>query len=140
LAAADCSLAPLGDPWCSPTREEGFFMQPIIKMYLGRHTPDWDALTAEEQDMLSMEAHAALDMCGGRWTLDCSVIQPEDGWQWFGIEIFPNQQALVQYHDALAALGWYRYVVELNVFGIERELPPYVTGADQSRPAEPPEG
>ncbi|HWQ14591.1 MAG TPA: hypothetical protein VNL77_17475 [Roseiflexaceae bacterium] len=99
-------------------------MSPIYKMYLGRYTPLWYALSAEERYALEAAAQAAFTAAGGQSLADCSADAASDGWQWFGLEQFPDRAAVEQYHAALADLGWHRYVAELAVLGIERARGP----------------
>jgi hypothetical protein len=97
-------------------------MSPIYKMYLGRYTPDWHALCPDEQRELDAAAHAAFLACGGTSLVDCEAELPNDGWQWFGVEQFPDLESAERYREQLDALSWHRYVAEVIIIGTDRSM------------------
>jgi hypothetical protein len=109
---------------------------PIYKMYLGRWTPAWRALSAEDRQALAAEAYGALRAAGGAVVIHCTAEWSNDAWHWFGVERFPSKDAERQYAAALARIGWQKYVSELAVLG--SELPPGVLSADMLPPAASP--
>jgi hypothetical protein len=99
-------------------------MQPIYKMFLGRYTPAWQALGAEDQRRLQAEVEAAFKTAGGQSLIQCTAEWSQDAWQWFGVESFPSVEAVRQYHQQLELLRWQRYTVEIMVLGTEKDVDP----------------
>jgi hypothetical protein len=105
-------------------------MPTVYKMYLGRYTSDWHALSAEERRELETLARAAFEAARGQSLIDCDSQWSNDGWHWFGVEQFPDLEAVQQYQAQLATLGWHRYVAELAVLGTKRGQLPAGAGAE----------
>jgi S-methylmethionine-dependent homocysteine/selenocysteine methylase len=97
-------------------------MPPIYKTYISCYTPAWHALSTEEQREFIAQIHAAFVAAGGFDVIHGDVMMSADGWQFFGVERFPDLAAAEQYRDQLVVLGWQRYVREIAVLGTERVL------------------
>ena len=96
--------------------------EPIYKVYIGRYTDVWYQLTKDERRALVIQVSEALEQLGGRSVIDCHSEWASDQWHWFGIEEYPNLEAVQQYADRLKALEWYRYIQVMSVLGTKWEM------------------
>ena len=91
--------------------------QPIYKLYLGKTTEVWHQLPAEEQHALMTKVNAALDQVGGKRLIMCDPSWSTEQWHFWGVEEFPDIQAVMKHTKLLADLKWERYVETMTVLG-----------------------
>jgi len=93
----------------------------IYKLFLGKDTEAWHQLTAEEQESLFAKVNDALDQAGGKGIVTCNSSWSSEQWPFFGIEEFPDIEAVQKHSDLLDKLNWLRYVEAVTVLGTEWE-------------------
>ena len=90
---------------------------PIYKLFQARFTEAWYQISPEEQQQLSTQVNAALEKAGGRRVVFCASLWANEEWGGFGVEEFPDVEAVQKQTDLLDALHWYRYVESRTTLG-----------------------
>jgi hypothetical protein len=91
---------------------------PVYKVYLFRRfTEAWHQLSKEEQEGLLAKVQEIIKAVGCKVVLQCVSGWSSDEWQGFGVEEFPNIEAVQKHRKALDELNWYRYVETVSVLG-----------------------
>ena len=93
--------------------------QPIYKIFLGKATEAWYQLSEAEQSSLFAQVGAVLEQAGGKSVIVCNSTWASEQWQFFGVEEFPNLEAIQKQAAALDALHWFRYVDAITTLGTE---------------------
>jgi hypothetical protein len=91
--------------------------QPIYKLFLGKMTETWHQLPADEQHALLWKINAALEQVGGKRLVQCDPTWSTEQWHFWGVEEFPDIQAVMKHTKLLADLKWERYVETMTVLG-----------------------
>jgi len=97
--------------------------QPIYKLWQGRFTEAWHQLPSEEQQRLLSVVPDALTTAGGRALVTCSAAWSNERWPFFGVEEFPDLEAVQRHEQLLADLNWARYIESRSTLGTELSLP-----------------
>lgn len=95
--------------------------QPIYKQFRGRLTEAWYHLTKEEQESLFAKVEDALKQVGGERVVTCDARWFSDEWEGFGIEKFPDIEAVRKHKELLYEIDWYRYGQSECVLGTEMQ-------------------
>ena len=93
--------------------------QPIYKVYTGNMSEAWYRLSKEEQDSLLANVAEALDKVGGEIVVLCNSLWSGDGVMFFGVEKFPDIEAVQKHTELLSELNWLRYVNSKSILGTE---------------------
>jgi hypothetical protein len=93
--------------------------QPIYKVFLGRPLEAWYQLSKEEHDRLFVQVEAALAECGGERVVICDSSWSSDHWLFFGVEKFPDIEAVQKYHRMLSEINWFRYIDSTTTLGTQ---------------------
>ncbi len=87
--------------------------KPIYKLYLMKPKEAWFALSKEEQRALIQNdaelSHKMLSRLGGRSLLSCDCFWSTEDWLLFGVEEYPDIEAVQESTRALRAMGWFKY-------------------------------
>jgi hypothetical protein len=93
--------------------------QPIYKLYMFRNSEAYYQLSQDERNELLGKIDAALRKAGGKRLISCNSSWSSEQWPVFGVEQFPNIEAVQQHAEALAEINLPRYVVSMTVLGTE---------------------
>ncbi len=93
--------------------------KPIYKLFLGKMSEAWHQLSAEEQEALLARVNSVLDQVGGKRPLMCDSGWSSEQWPFFGVEEFPDIEALQKHTALLVELNWGRYVDTETYLGTE---------------------
>jgi len=93
---------------------------PIYKVYMGKATEAMCQLSDDERQTLLGNVMAAMEKYGGKSVLHCDSSWSSEQWPSFGIEEWPDLDALQKYTQALRALNWSRYFETMTVLGTKR--------------------
>ena len=93
--------------------------QPIYKLFQFRNTEAYYALSQDERNELLGKLDAAFQKVGGKRIVLCDSSWASEEWPVFGVEQFPNIEAVQQYAEALAELNLPRYLVSVSILGTE---------------------
>lgn len=93
--------------------------QPVLKMYQMRYKEAWFTLTRQEQAVILEKVNEALKKVGGSHVTTCLSLWSSERWMGFGVERFPDIEAVLLHTQMLYDIGWYRYVEADSQLGIE---------------------
>jgi len=97
--------------------------EPVYKLWQGRWTEAWHALSAEEQERMLGQVGKALETAGGKELVLCSAAWSDERWPFFGLEQFPDVDAVQRHAQLLLELNWARYMESRTSLGTELSLP-----------------
>jgi hypothetical protein len=80
--------------------------KPIYKLFLGKPKPSWFKLSKDEQDKLLAKLGALLGKIGGKSLLMCNCAWSSEQWAFFGLEEFPDIDAVQKHSELLAEANW----------------------------------
>src|SRR5690242_1691700 len=93
--------------------------KPIYKMFTVRFSQAWYQLSQEEQTNLLGKVVEALEKVGGKTVLLCDSSWSSEQWPFFGVEEYPDLEAVQNHAKLLSELNWYRYIESSTVLGTE---------------------
>lgn len=82
---------------------------PIYKVFRVSGNEAWYQLSREQQDALSVKVDEARESVGGKTVLMCSSAWNSEKWLYWGVEEFPNIEAVQEYARCLEEMNWFRY-------------------------------
>jgi hypothetical protein len=94
---------------------------PIYKLYVGKRTEAAYQLTQEETLQIYADLEKVFGEVGGKSVIHCRSNWSSERWHFFGIEEFPDIDAVQKYEEAARQMDWYRYVDSMSVLGIKSE-------------------
>ncbi len=97
--------------------------QSIYKLWQGRFTEAWHGLSEQEQQDLLGRVTEALDTVGGKELVICDAAWSNERWPFFGVEEFPDLDAVQRHEQILTNLNWARYMESRSTLGTELILP-----------------
>jgi hypothetical protein len=93
--------------------------QPIYKLWQARPTQAWHQLSKEEQQRMLGLVTEALNTAGGKELVICDAAWSNERWPFFGVEEFPNLEAVQRHEQILTDLNWLRYADSRTTLGTE---------------------
>ena len=90
---------------------------PVYKMFYARWREAWFQLSKDEQDALFEKIQAAMKKVGGKSMLICDSSWSSEKWWFWGVEEYPNIEAVQEYANMLNDIGWLRYVDSETLLG-----------------------
>lgn len=93
--------------------------QPIYKLFMFRNTEAFYQASEEERNEFLGKLNAAFEKVGGKRLVACNSYWSSDQWTIFGVEVFPNIEAVQQYAEAMNQLNMPRYVESMSLLGTE---------------------
>ena len=93
--------------------------QPIYKLFMFRNTEAYYQASEEERNEFLGKLNAAFEKVGGKRLVACNSSWSSEQWPVFGVEIFPDIEAVQQYAEALNELNMPRYVESMTLLGTE---------------------
>jgi hypothetical protein len=97
--------------------------QSIYKLWQGRLTDAWHQLSQQEQQRLLSQVMDALKTVGGRELVICDAAWSNERWPIFGVEEFPDLEAVQRHEQMLTDLNWLRYIESRTTLGTELQMP-----------------
>lgn len=94
---------------------------PIYKLWMMRPTQATYQLSREEADQLMAKAAEALAKAGGKELILCESAWCSERWPYFGVEEFPDIEAVQRHTQFLQELNWYRYADSMTLLGTKSE-------------------
>jgi len=96
-------------------------MAAVYKLFLGRPTEAWYQLSEEEQADLMDKVTGLLERAGGKTVILCDSSWSSEQWQFFGVEEFPDIEAVQKHTADLDELDWFRYGETMTLLGSKVE-------------------
>jgi len=97
--------------------------QPIYKLWQGRFTEAWHQLPQQEQLQLLGKVQEAMKTAGGKPLAICEAAWSNEQWPYFGVEEFPDLEAVRHHQQILTELNWTRYMDSRSTLGTELVFP-----------------
>lgn len=94
--------------------------KPIYKMFLFNWTEAFYQLTQEEQGSLV----AKVGQAGEKYAKDiilCDARWGSEQYSFYGVEEYPDIEAVQKHYEELTEIGWFRYVDGISVLGTKFE-------------------
>ena len=98
-------------------------MAPVYKLWQGRFTEAWHQLPQGEQRRMLDLVQQALDTAGGKELVICTAAWSSERWPYFGVEEFPDLEAVQRHAQMLLELTWGRYMDSRSTLGTQLVLP-----------------
>lgn len=95
--------------------------QPIYKLFIAKSTQAAHQLPEEEWQKLSAKLDEAFAKVGGKRVILCNSGWASEQWTFWGVEEFPDIEALQKYTELLNELNWFQYTDALTVLGTKQE-------------------
>jgi len=93
-------------------------MAPIYKLWMmSKFTGAWWQLSDQERNSLHARVLDALKKVGGKQILECTSAWSTEEWTHFGVEEFPDIEAVQKHTQLLHELNWPRYVESVSMLG-----------------------
>jgi len=93
--------------------------EPIYKLWMSKVTEAWYQLSDEEQNSHSAKITEAFERVGGKVVLICTPAWSSEQWLLFGIEEFPDIEAVQKHTQDLFELNHFRYFESTSMLGIK---------------------
>jgi hypothetical protein len=91
--------------------------EPIYKLWMMKPTEAYYQLSEEEQNNLVAKLQEALQKVGGKTIVMCTSVWSNEQWMFFGIEEFPDVEAVQKLSELHTELDWFRYVEGFSMLG-----------------------
>jgi hypothetical protein len=93
--------------------------QPIYKVWMLNRTEAFYKLSPEEQNTLTEKITQALKDVGGERVITCVSFWSSENYLAWGVEKFPDIEAVQKYAQLLWEFGLYRYIESTSYLGTE---------------------
>jgi len=94
-------------------------MSGIYKLWMSKPTEAWYQLSEEERSGLLAKVQEALEKVGGKTIVMCTPAWSTEEWLLFGVEEFPDIEAVQKHTELLFELNQFRYIESMSMLGIE---------------------
>jgi hypothetical protein len=91
----------------------------VYKLFIGHAKEAWYQLSDEEKKAKFDAVEAAMAECGGKRVIACRSRWSDELNGSFGIEEYPDIEAVQKYALMLEKLEWFRYVESKSYLGTE---------------------
>lgn len=91
--------------------------KPVYRVYLTGKTDFARQLSAEELEQRYAVTHAQAQRAGAQLLLSAYMRWNNEGYDYFGIERFPNMEALIGFSQFLSSSDWYHLVHSRSYLG-----------------------
>ena len=96
--------------------------EPIYKLWLFRPTDAFYQMSEEGQADHVAKINAALEKAGGKRLLACETRWCSEEWVGFGVEEFPDIEAVQKFTELLEEFGHYRFISGTSLLGTKWEV------------------
>ena len=93
--------------------------KPIYKVFLFKPTEAWYQLSEQKKDDVKAQLAQALKKVGGKEIVLCFSGWNSEQYLGWGVERFPNIEAVQKHHALLVELNWFRYADSDSYLGTE---------------------
>ena len=93
--------------------------QTIYKVFFLKYKSPWYKLSADEQHKLEAQNEESLKQVGGEHLVMCVSMWADEEWLGWGVEKYPDIEAVQKHTMNLFALNWFEYFETKTVLGTE---------------------
>ena len=97
-------------------------MAPIYKFWQAKFNEAWYQLSEDEQNERLAKVQGALEQVGGKVVVLCDSSWSNEEWRGFGVEEFPDIEAVQKHTQLLNELNWNRYLRGTSMLGTKLEM------------------
>jgi len=97
--------------------------QPIYKIWFVKYKEPWYKLTTEEQNKLFAQIQGSLKEVGAEGIIVCNAVWSSEEWLGWGVEKYPNIEAVQKHAEYLFGMNWFQYVESKTYLGTEMPMP-----------------
>lgn len=91
---------------------------PIYKLFMLAAKPAWFDLSKDEQEKLLAKVEALLNQVGGKRIIVCNSGWSCEKWAHFGLEEFPDVEAVQKYSQLMAELNFpFQFLESFSILG-----------------------
>jgi hypothetical protein len=105
------------------TTKEERMGQPVYKFFEGTFTEAWRQLAPEAQNAIFAQLTAKREEVGGKELVLCESSWANERVAFWGVELFPDIEAVQKLANFHAEIDWYRYVNSRTLLGTEFQPP-----------------
>ncbi len=91
--------------------------KPIYKLFVAKPSQASYKLSQEEQQKIFAKIEEALEKVGGKQIISCDSGWASEQWTFWGVEEYPDIEAVQKYTEMLNELNWFQYVDSFTVLG-----------------------
>ncbi len=91
--------------------------QPIYKLFMAKPSQAGYQVAQEEQQKAFAKVEEALAKVGGKRVIACDSGWAAEQWTFWGVEEFPDLEAVQKYTALLNELNWFQYVDSFTLLG-----------------------
>jgi len=95
--------------------------QPIYKVFLLKPKEAWYQLSEEDRESHLAKDEESRKKVGGKVIVACNSGWSSDQWPYFGVEEFPDIEAVQKHSEELIKLNWFRYFESMSFLGTKWE-------------------
>jgi hypothetical protein len=92
---------------------------PIYRLFMAQFKEAYYQLSEEERNALGAKIQEALDQVGGKRVVMCASGWSNESWMSFGVEEFPDIEAVQKLSELHNELNWLRYIKSFSLLGVE---------------------
>jgi len=93
--------------------------EPIYKLWMTKPTEAWYQLSEEERNNHTAKTHEALAKIGGKVIISCTPAWSSEQWLMFGLEEYPDIEAVWTHTELLYSLDHFRYFESESMLGVK---------------------
>jgi hypothetical protein len=97
--------------------------QAIYKVFMFRYKEAWYQLSVEEQNKLMAQDEESLKALGVELVILCGSAWSSEEWLAWGVEKYPDIEAVQKHADNLDRLNWFKYIESKSYLGTELPMP-----------------
>lgn len=90
---------------------------PIYKLFMARPSQAGYGQTQEEQQKLFAKVEEAFKQVGAKQVILCNSGWASEQWTFWGVEEFPDIEAVQKYTELLNGLNWFQFVDSVTILG-----------------------
>jgi hypothetical protein len=113
--------------------QEEYMSTPVYRLFFFRPGAKALELSQEEREAFITRLDAPGERLGVKLLLSADMLWSNERFEYFGLEQFPSQAAVLEYTQCLRELGWYDHIIAESYLGI-----PMDGTANMLTPPEPP--
>ena len=96
--------------------------QPVYSVWLAKSKDAYYKLSHEERNKLFAKVMQALKEVGGETLIFCNSAWSSENYQNWGVEKFPDIEAVQKHAQLLSELDWFNYIESTSYLGTELPL------------------
>ena len=93
----------------------------VYKLWMFRYTDAWYQLSEQERSGYFSKIQKAYEKVGGKLVIACTSAWSSEQWLMFGLDEFPDVEAVQKFTDILNEQDHFRYIESVSILGTKWE-------------------